>query len=215
MREQHDAHTGLLRLGLAVEPSLEFWRRAGTKDEGLVALAQEQDWFPGLSAARVKYLVGQLERRFPAESRVRLSQWNEAAENAPILCHWHLQLADPTYRDFTFTSLVPRWSTGDDELSLDQVERWLSRREGSQHWQEATRRLLASGLFSAATEAGLLTGVTPSTRLTRRPKVPVEAIAYLLGLLDSLEVVDSTPYLLTAGWGELELAKAREEGILG
>lgn len=217
MIEEKKEHTGLLRLGLDLKSSVTFWQRAPLRISiaELLELAQSQSWYPQHSNARVKYLVTHLHRRFPESSRRVLRTWKpEESGQAPTVCHWHLQLSDPIYRDFTFQFLLSRWSTGSDEVEIDQVERWLERRGGNRRWSQSTLRRLASGLFSAATEAGMLGG-SRSRRVLRKPQVSARSIEYLNELLAGLdEPVDPAPYLLTAYWGELEVKQARAKGLL-
>lgn len=218
MEQQEKEHTGLLRLGLDPEASRVFWQRAPAEVPAseLLAMARAGNWFPQHSEARVKYLVSHLQRRFPGPIRAVLQRWKpELLGQEPIVCHWHLQLTDPLYRGFTFGFLLPRWSIGSDELGLDQVQDWLRRRKGSDKWSPATLRRLASGLFSAATEAGLLALAGRSQRTLKKPQVNAQSIEYLFAVLDGLEQpVDPAPYLLTASWGELEVNEARAAGQL-
>lgn len=205
MQEVSIPHTGLLRLGLATAHSLAFWTRA-TVDAPLGELcrmAEEQSWFGDSTPSRVKYLVAHLQKRFPYPARKLLEFRSrpEPRKNA-LVCHWHLQLADPVYRDYTGHFLLLCWARG-GSLSLDETAAWLARRAPARHWRENTRRRMASGLMSAATEAGLLSRTSRMERELKLPPVDEDDLAYLGELLKlaGAQTKSSNPYLISVGLG--------------
>jgi hypothetical protein len=73
-----------------------------------------------------------------------------------LVCHWHLQLSDPLYRDFTGAFLVaasrPAAAAGD---AATCVVTWVGE-QGPGRWTMSTRIQFASKLLSAAYSAGLV-----------------------------------------------------------
>jgi hypothetical protein len=186
MQEIIAPHTGLLRLGLAVPQSVIYWRRADRPLEvgELREKAILEAWFENLSESRVKYLVNQLEKRFPFEVRALLGFQERPDENQNrLICHWSLQLTDPLYRSYTCEHLLERWSNPDSSVSLASSIRWVKKEPITADWSQATVRRLAAGLLSAATEAGLCSGAGKGERNLKLPVVTPEDIHYLESLL--------------------------------
>lgn len=189
LRHATSEHTGLLRMGLEVGPSMVYWQRAKENEDGLAhrQRATEEGWFPELSPARLRYLMGELEKRFPAGTLRALKEWRpEAERQAPLVCHWHLQWSDPLYRDFTSGYLVGAWAGPEAGVSVPAVDSWLSQRGTHADWSPSTRRRLASGLLAAASDAGFLKGTGRDKEL-RTVTVDAASMAYLQSLLSSSE----------------------------
>ena len=152
-------HTGLLRLGLATAYSVIFWSRA-TEDipaAEIARTAEEQGWFGDISSSRVRYVVRQLQKRFPYPARKLLGfQPRAGSGQDALVCHWHLQLNDPLYRHYTSHYLLGCWSGPTTSVTLDGTEQWVRGRPSAREWKANTQRRMASGLMSAATEAGLI-----------------------------------------------------------
>ncbi len=121
--------------------------------------AASETWFPELSEARRRYLLGELDKRFsPAHLRALKALKPEAGAPTALICHWHLQWSDPLYREFTSDYLVGAWAQPDTGLNVDAVLGWLQGRGSYSEWSASTQRRLASGLLSTAVEAGFLKG---------------------------------------------------------
>jgi hypothetical protein len=120
-----------------------------------------------------------------------------------VICHWHVQLSDPIYRRFTGEFLVERRTLGDPKVDRPALARWV-RQAFPERWTESTVVQFASKLLSAASEAGLVSAKRdPRTLLF--PKVPDEAIAYLLYLLRSVRHEGSfidNAYIASVGLGD-------------
>ena len=203
MVEITEPHTGLLRLGLAVPQSVVFWSRASSEAPAkeLVVRALEESWYPELSQARTDYLVKQLERRFPYPVRQKLGFRSRSDQSAnQLICHWHLQLVDPLYRRFTQEFLLSRWSAAEASVNLEQSEAWVRSLETTRDWKSVTVRRLASGLLSAAGEAGLCSGSGRGDRQLRLPQVQPSESDYLTALLEMAGVPSHLPeYLISVG----------------
>lgn len=195
-------HTGLLRMGVMPTASVTFWSRA-TEDQSTAELsqrAQDENWFEAASPARVSYIVGQLQKRFPYPARQLLEFRPRSDAQNLLICHWHLQLSDPLYRSYTSQFLLERWSSPTTSVDLRSTITWVQRCELTQHWQEATVKKLASALLSAAAEVGLCTGAGPAERDLKIPTVSTDDIEYLKALLDlagASEKLDG--YLISVG----------------
>ena len=207
MKEVTAPHTGLLRLGLAVPQSLIFWERATSdlKTSDLAREAFEAHWFGDSTQARTRYLIGQLQRRFPFVVRQALR--SELANlQKELICHWHLQLTDPLYRAYTGEFILSCWSGTTTSIDLESSVDWVREQPIAQNWQPATIRRLASGLLSAATDAGLCKGNSRTEKELRIPTVTEADMKYLALLLDQAECRDRLPYSLSVGRSEEQVA---------
>ena len=195
-------HTGLLRLGLATDYSVAFWSRA-TEDvpaAEMARTAEEQGWFGDMSSSRVTYVVRQLQKRFPYPARKLLGFQPRAGsgQNA-LICHWHLQLNDPLYRHYTSHYLLGCWSGPTTSVTLDGTEQWVRQRASAREWKANTRRRMASGLMSAATEAGLMSKTGREERELKLPSVQSSDRDYLKQLILLAGVENADPYLASVG----------------
>jgi hypothetical protein len=180
-------------MGLEVASSVLFWRHATIGEQAAERRhrATQEAWFPGLSEARLRYLLAELEKRFPADSLNTLKTWQPSDElQAPLVCHWHLQWSDPLYRDFTSGFLVGAWARPEAGVTVNAVDDWLAQRGSHADWSPATRRRLASGLLAAARDAGFLKGQGREKEL-RTVTVDQPSLNYLRSLLVTAEADSS------------------------
>ena len=220
--EVTELHTRLLRLGLVVEESRSYWSQVDPQvpQAQRVEQAFSQRWFGSRSLTRVRYLVLNLDHRFLAwpEALQALRRWTpEDPATRSLVCHWHVQLSDPLYREFTGTHLAARRAHPEPTADVDGVVRWLNQRLGDR-WAPATTRRMASGLLSTAAEAGLCSPGPTGTRAVLRPAVPDEALAYLLYLLRGTSVQGTlleNPYLLSVGLEPETLEPRLRKGLPG
>lgn len=198
-------HTRLLRLALGIEDSRSYWEHVdpGGPSAQRAEFAFEQRWFGGKSLERVRFLLATFVDRYDAfpDALAVLCRW--PAMDAPtrqVICHWHLQLADPLYRAFTGRFLVERRAFPNPRIDRGVVLRWV-KTEFPARWSEATAVQFASKLLSAASEAGLISPKS-DPRALLIPKVPDRALAYFLYLLRGLRVdgtLTDNPYLAAVG----------------
>ncbi len=181
--EATELHTRLLKCALELEESRAYWsRRNGTTPSAQTAF--EQYWFGARSISRIEVLLSNLRARFDVfpDALYVLHHWKHMRpETRAIICHWHLQLADPMYRAFAGELLVTRRESSRPEITRDVVINWVSDRSPAR-WTMSTRIQFASKLLSSAYAAGLVAS-TRDPRPLVLPRVPDEAIEYLLHLL--------------------------------
>jgi hypothetical protein len=201
--EETRLHTRLLKCTLELENSRIFWGLAGSGGVLTAEQAFEEGWFGHRSLIRLQELLGNLRVRFdafPSALQV-LHGWKEMAPDTQrLICHWHLQMADPLYRRFTGFFLPDQLSHGHLTLSKQQVVRWLVAVTG-ERWAMSTRLQIASKLLSSAFAAGLI-GTRRDPRPITFPRVPEEALSYLLYLLREVEINGTmldNPYLASVG----------------
>jgi hypothetical protein len=184
-REATEIHTRLLKCALEVEDARAYWAHAGGADAAAGAQpAFDQYWFGARSLARIEVLIANMRARFDAfpDALAVLHLWpHMAPDTRTALCHWHLQLADPLYRRFTGTYLAQRRAGSRPEVTRDLVVGWVGA-QGAERWTLATRIQFASKLLSAAYAAGLV-GTNRDPRPLTVPRVPDEALEYLVYLL--------------------------------
>ena len=107
-----------------------------------------------------------------------------------LVCHWHLQLADPIYRAFTGDYLVERRNGTRPIVTRDLVIRWLGDYAADHPWTMTTRIQFASKLLSAAYAGGLVQ-TNRDPRPLGTPRVPDAALEYLLYLLRGVTIAGS------------------------
>lgn len=151
---------------------------------------------------RVKTLLGLLGQRYasyPVPLAI-LRQWlPRDLVTRQNLCHWHLQLADPSYRAFAGVFLPGRHGYGEAVVDRDVVARWVQDRFPD--WTSATVMRMATALISSAADAGLCSSGSGQRRLGY-PKVSDEALTYWLYLLRHLTFAGSlldNPYFRSVG----------------
>ncbi|AKU90920.1 DUF1819 domain-containing protein [Vulgatibacter incomptus] len=203
--EEAHIHTGIMRLALATEDARAYWSRVvpGENAKERLRRAFEERWFGGKSEERVAGILRYFYARFDAfpESLPVLGRWREMApDTRRAICHWHLQLSDPLYRELTGAYLPERRSGPRSEISRYLVLRWLASKFPGR-WSSSSAAVVASKLLSAAHEAGLVASNRDPRPLVW-PRVPDHALLYLLHLLRGL-VFEGTllenPYLASVG----------------
>lgn len=202
-REETTLHTRLLKCALEVDDARAFWCHAEPTSVFTAQQAFEAYWFGARSLPRIEVLLTNLRARFstyPAALEV-LHRWREMSPDIRhLICHWHLQLSDPLYRRFTAEYLVERRGNARAEVTRALVIGWVGQ-QGPGRWTMSTRIQFASKLLSSAFSAGLLTS-NHDPRPLRLPRVPDEALEYLLYLLRETDFEGSlldNPYLRSVG----------------
>lgn len=202
--EVTEHHSRLLKFTLGVEETRDYLGRRGlSKERPSPTDAFEERWFGARSEQRVKIIMRNMKARFDAFPRALgvLVTWEDMDPSVrTIICHWHTQLSDPTYRAFTGEYLPGRFLTLSQDTTLERTTDWVSANYPSD-WQPATVRQMASKLLSASNQAGLVDGTRGKRRVTL-PRVPDEALSYLMYLLRGM-VFEGTllenPYLRSVG----------------
>lgn len=180
-------HTRILRLTLAVQESRAYWEAVDPALTGTARVEQAftERWFGNKSLARVKLLLSNFSARFDAypEALETLRRWrpSEIGTRA-LVCHWHLQLSDPLYRQFTGDWLPARLDDGRRQFDSDTVARWIGE-VGHAALAPSTRYQFAAKLIRAADEAGLVSPSKDGPRTALTPRVPDEALGYLVRVL--------------------------------
>lgn len=182
--EATEIHTFLLKCALEVDNARAFWDHADAATPVSPQRAFDEYWFGARSLPRVEVLLANMRARFgayPAALDV-LHRWPQMTpDTRRTLCHWHLQLADPMYRQFTGDWLVARRAGLRPEITRDLVVGWVAEHDLGR-WTMSTRVQFASKLLSAAYTAGLVATRRDPRPLTV-PRVPDDALEYLLYLL--------------------------------
>lgn len=215
--ESVEYHTRLLRCSLEVDHSREYWQHVEQSAADSAAhVAFSEYWFGARSLPRVRVLLANFRERFDRFSPALavLNRWRPMdATTRRQICHWHLQLADRLYREFTGDFLVSRLAVGRSDVSRDVVVRWTEER-APQRWTISTRIQFARKLLFSAEEAGILKhGRDP--RQIEMPRVNDDALAYLLYLLRGLQfqgTLITNPYLASVGIDALELDRRLRGG---
>ena len=219
--EQTQLHTRILRLALGVEESRAYWEHVDPSVPATerAARAFEERWFGPKSVERVKLLIANCAVRYDAYpgALAELRAWSRMdGVTRALVCHWHLQLADPIYRRFSGEFLTSRRATpGTSDVQRDVVVRWVDRCAPGR-WGTATVIQFASKLLSAAHEAGLLGG-TRDPRPLILPRVSDVALGYCLHLLREVQFEGSlldNPYLASVGLGA-DVVEARLRTVPG
>ncbi len=201
--EEHRLHTRVLKCTLEATNSRIFWAESGSQRPMQAEEAFEAGLFGHRSLGRLRELLTNLRARyaaFPAALQV-LRHWRHmGSDTQTLICHWHLQLSDPLYRQFSGSFLPDRLLGGQPTISKQQAVTWLGDAGGGR-WSGSTRLQLASKLLSTAHSAGLIKGKR-DPRPIAFPLVPDEALTYLLHLLREVEfegTLLANPYLRSVG----------------
>lgn len=201
-------HTFLLKLTLGIEESRSYFEHVdpAVPQSERALIAFEQRWFGNKSMDRVRLLIARFADRydlFPSALAV-LRRWRTMdAATRQLVCHVHMQLADPLYRRFSGQFLVERRSLRDPKVDRDIVLRWL-KSEFPERWSDATYVQFASKLLSASAEAGLISPKRDPRSLLY-PKVSDLALTYVLYLLRGIRfagTLTENPYLASVGLTE-------------
>jgi hypothetical protein len=199
------AHSRMLRIPLVVEDSRAYWAhwRSDIAKADRARIAFEERWFGSKSMARVQALLSDFQHRFdayPVALTVLINWCPEDPVTRQNICHWHTQLTDPIYRQFTGTFLADRAEQTHATIDRDVVYRWVVHEIGAT-WSAATVQRMATSLLTAATAAGLCADQVGSRQLAY-PKVTDEALAYWMYFLRGLTfegTLLNNPYLRSLG----------------
>lgn len=217
--EETRIHNRILKCTLELEHARSYWRLTDGSRTITTMEAYESFLFGSRSPARLSELLTNLRARFdafPAALPV-LHVWEAMSlDTRRLVCHWHLQLADPLYRRFTGEYLMERRVGGRAEVSRAPLAGWLERVQPGR-WAMSTRLQLASKLLTAAHGAGLVAS-TRDPRPLAYPRIDAVALGYLLYLLRGIDVDGSlldNPYLKSLGLagGVLEDLLRRAPGL--
>lgn len=195
--EATEVHTRILRLSLGAEESRAYWANVDPRvpvDER-AAIAIARGWFPGKSAARVRYLIMACAERYDAfpDGLEALRRWRSIdGASTRIVAHVHLMLSDPLYRAFAGDLLVAR-RRGAGPLDRDVVRSFIEERAPGR-WAGVTAQQAAQKLLAAAHEAGLVSARDPREHHTA--PVPDLALAYVLQLLRGIRFEGALPHPL-------------------
>ena len=201
--ETTQINTRLLKCALEVDDSREYWRHT---DDGLQITARQafdDYWFGARSLSWVEVLLNNFRARFDAfpEGLSVLQRWpNMDPDTRKLICHWHLQLSDPLYRNFTGDYLVKRREGDRNQVTRDVVVAWV-RDQGPGHWTMSTLIQFARRMLSAAHSAGIVLGKR-GTRTITIPRVSDDALGYLMYLLRGVDFEGTlldNPYLASVG----------------
>lgn len=187
--EASEEHTRILRVMLAVDDCVAYWRApASVPNADRVRAAFDERWFGDKSETRVRTLLGDMSLRFDAypSALAALRAWMPPRQVAPWLCHFHTQLADPIYRRFTGEFLPRRRTHGYNVIDRESVGRWVDEQWPSRR-SPVTCMKFGSNLLATAQEAGLLKE-RRDPRTLSRPRVPSAAVEYLLYLLREVRI---------------------------
>ena len=187
-REASEVHTRLLKCALEIDDSRAYWAHADGPGSATAQRAFDEYWFGAKSLSRIEVLLANMRVRFdpfPAALET-LHRWSDMSpDTRRVICHWHLQLADPLYRAFTGEYLVERRAGSRPQVTRDLVVGWVGQ-QGPGRWTMSTRIQFASKLLSAAFSAGLL-ATNRDPRQVLVPRVPDDALEYLMYLLRDVQ----------------------------
>lgn len=211
--EVTEVHTRIMRVTLEEDQAREYWKHAGSVAAGPERAdeAFNRYWFGPRSMPRVKALLTNFDLRFGRYPNAMdaLRVWSPPRATRLLICHWHLQLADPLYRRFTGEFCVRRREDG-RPLTRDVVMRWVGQQDDEKRWSPASRAQFASKLMSAAMSAGLIKGNRDPRPLVL-PAVPPSAVGYVLHLLRGVQFagnLNDNVYLRSVGLDPVGLAAA-------
>ena len=197
-------HTRLLKCDLAVDECRVYWQHAsldGKNPDPETAFSEY--WFGARSLPRVRMLLAALRERFdpwPETLRV-LAGWKTMSPFARrLICHWHLQLADPLYRQFTGVYLPQRRGVGQLGIRRTVVVQWIDQLCPAR-WQISTRIQFARKLLHSAEQAGLLvTGDdTAELQTMRIDDFSLTYLIYLLRFTQFEGTLLQNPYVASLG----------------
>ncbi|MFB6374772.1 MAG: DUF1819 domain-containing protein [Bradymonadaceae bacterium] len=195
----------MLKFALGVEPSRDYWQHVDPADIPVDAnTAFEERWFGNATESRVRIILTNMRVRYDAYPPALevLSDWGHTAtpDVRRLISHWHLQLADPMYRQFTAGFLVRRRRNGARPVARHHVVDWVDDQQPDR-WSNPTLVQWASKLLSASADAGLVDGKRGERALVT-PDVPDVALSYLCHLLRQVEIEGDlleNPYLRSVG----------------
>lgn len=202
--EAMEVHSRLLRCSLCVDESRAYWANVDPdRPRESASAAFEQSWFGATSEPWTTELLSNMRVRFDAfpEALHVLAAWRAMPyETRRLICHLHVQLTDPLYRSFTGTFLPERRESIRASVQRQAVIDWVAEK-GPERWALKTQIQFATRLLSCSLAAGLLDG-NRDPREVLTPRVPDEAISYLLYLLRETYfegTLIANPYLSSLG----------------
>ena len=204
-REVTDLTTRLTKCGIEIDECRAWWAQANSSSPATVQRIFDEYWFGAKSLDRIEVLARSLRHRFDAfpESLRTLHLWpHMLPETRRLICHWHLQLADPLYRAFAGEFLPSRRIMPASDVTRAMVVEWVGRETG-EAWRIPTRTQFATNALSAACSAGLVVGKR-DPRAVVVPALPDDALGYLVHLLRGVEFKGTlldNPYLASVGLG--------------
>ena len=194
----------MLKFTLGVEETRDYLEHRDPEAASPTTIdAFEGRWFGARSEPRTKIILRNLKARFDAYPHAlkTLVAWTGMDPQVrTLICHWHTQLTDPTYRAFAGQYLPDRLMSATPYVTLDGVVSWVTTTYPGD-WQPTTVRQMASKLMSTAFQSGLLDSTTEQRRIVV-PRVPEEAFTYLMYLLRGIEFEGTlldNPYLRSVG----------------
>ncbi len=196
-------HTRLLKSALDVDEARAYWSRVSAPHAAHATRAFDEYWFGARSVPALAVVLSNLRRRYDVwpGALATLHRWPAMTPDARrVICHVHLQLADPLYRAFTGTYLPGRRAGPRPELTRALVVSWVTD-QGPGRWTLSTRIQFASKLLSAAFSAGLVT-TRRDPRPLALPRVDDLALEYVLYLLRGVSfqgTLTDNPYLGSLG----------------
>ncbi len=201
--EASELSARLTKCGIEIDECRAWWAHADRSGSATTQQVFDEYWFGAKSLARIEVLIRSLRLRFDAfpAALQTLHRWpHMTAETRRLVCHWHLQLADPLYRAFAGEFLPERRSLPTGDVTRSLVVAWVGRQTG-EAWRLPTRTQFATNALSAAVSAGLVAGKR-DPRAVVLPSVPDEALGYILHLLRDITVKGTlldNPYLASVG----------------
>lgn len=202
--ETGEFHTRIMKSALEVEHSRAYWEhRKEPEADSSARRAFDEHWFGSRSLLRIERLMQDLRARYDAfpSALVVLSRWSEMdPDTRRLICHWHLQLADPLYRTFTGKFLVQRREAHRPDVTRDLAIAWVGQ-QAPDRWKPPTLMKFASKLLTAANSAGLVAS-NRDPRPLRYPRVSDSALTYLLYLLREVQFAGTildNPFLASVG----------------
>ena len=214
-------HNRIQKLALGIEESRAYRRHVlpGEAPASQRERAFEERWFGAKTLARIRVLMADLRARyaaFPTALEVLKTWPGMEPETRRLVCHWHLQLADPLYRRFSGGWLVDRRLLPGATIGFQPVLQWVLDMN-PKDWSPSTCRQVAGKLLSAVSEAGLVTP-PPDPRRIPLPRVPDKALGYILHLLRELQFEGTpfeNPYLGSVGLSGVLLEQRLSVGQWG
>ncbi len=203
LAEASEMSARLTKCGIEIDECRAWWAHADRSGSVTTQKVFDEYWFGAKSLARIEVLIRSLRLRFDAfpAALQTLYHWpHMSAETRRLICHWHLQLADPLYRSFSGEFLPERRSLPTCDVTRSMVVAWVGRMTG-EAWRLPTRTQFATNALSAAVSAGLVAGKR-DPRAVVLPPVPGEALGYILHLLRDIQFKGTlldNPYLSSVG----------------
>lgn len=212
-KEEIFYHTRIVNIAISLEENRAFWENYhfDISKENLSTIAFEERWFGNKSMMRTRSLLNDLRYRygrFP-EALELLCAWKPSE---PIIrqniIHWHFQLADPLYRQFTGDFLIVRRNYPKPFIDVESTINWISEKV-SNRWGFQTKKKIANNLISSASAAGLCSNKKGKKKL-KYPQLSDLSLAYLLYLLRNISyegTILENPYFRSVGLTDSFLEK--------